>query len=198
MRKLIYLYQLGSQNLGHGPLCLLRNTTLGQAALDAIDDVGGQRILEALNILTIEHAYAVERRLHDVFTKVKEGLSDLFNAGVWVVLSMYSSVASSVSENISPLDWAEVAVITYPCGKTARVKVSAKSSRAVTPFSSKKDVTSRPLTGMLSSVARLCTCGELRPQGPRKATVIAAPLPIRPGNVSALAETILPPMMSLG
>ena len=111
MKKLIYLYQLGSQNLGHGPLCLLRNTTLGQAALDAIDDVGGQRILEALNILTIEHAYAVERRLHDVFTKVKEGLSDLFNAGVWVVergnedsiltvrvvLSMYSSVASSVS-----------------------------------------------------------------------------------------------------
>lgn len=51
---------------------------------------------------------------------------------------------------------------------------------------------------MFSSVARLCTCGEFRPQGPRKATVMAPPLPIRPGKVSALAETSFPPIKALG
>lgn len=47
---------------------------------------------------------------------------------------------------------------------------------------------------MFSSVARGCTWGVLKPQGPRNPTVMDAPVPTRAGKPLRSALTVWPPL----
>ena len=50
------------------------------------------------------------------------------------------------------------------------------------------------MTTMFSSAARGWTCGVLKPQGPRKPSVMLPWEPMRAGKVSRSALTVLPPI----
>jgi hypothetical protein len=52
-----------------------------------------------------------------------------------------------------------------------------------------------PSITMFASAARGCTCGVLKPHGPRKPTVIDVLVPIKGGKVWRSALTVLPPII---
>ena len=66
-----------------------------------------------------------------------------------------------------------------------------------TPFSGSISVMRRPWTTIWISTDRGCTCGVLKPQGPRKPTAIPAPVPTSAGNDLRLAMIKSPPFPPL-
>lgn len=63
-----------------------------------------------------------------------------------------------------------------------------------TPFSATNSVPSRPSMMMLISELRGWIWGVLKPQGPRKPTVMATPVPMRAGKTLRSALTVKPPL----
>lgn len=104
--------------------------------------------------------------------------------------SSLAKEATKVAGSHSGLNW----VCKLPCGKT----VSCQGSRLVEtvgePFSKMNCVAKEPEIRTKSSALRRCTCGVLKPQGPRNPTVMAAEVPMRAGNETRSAETVAPPL----
>lgn len=61
-------------------------------------------------------------------------------------------------------------------------------------FSKMNWVDKEPEIRTKSSALRRCTCGVLKPQGPRNPTVMAAEVPMRAGKETRSAETVAPPL----